>query len=231
MTQNHNTQSGAVFYYILLAVVLIAALTYFVARDNRASVGLLSDDQARITANEIIEYGNMLASTVQKLKLRGCSDIEISIQRDWNGNGSIQDDAGDNYNPNAPSDKSCHIFDINGGNINFRDFSPYLYRISSTHRIESLGCSDPNDSCPELLFGLRHMSEIVCHAINKKLGFSNNMPFDSSGAAGFVGHTEYPPLGGTTIGDEDPNLEGKTSACYLDNDDDEYIFYQVLLVR
>ncbi len=74
------------------------------------------------------------------------------------------------------------------------------------------------------------MSETVCHAINKKLGFSN-MPYDLQGAAGFAVHTEYPPLGGTSIGDQDPNLKGKTSACYLDNDDSEYIFYQVLLVR
>ncbi len=71
ITRNHDTQNGAVFYYILLAVALIAALTYFVARDNRASVGLLSEDQARITANEIIEYGNTLASTVEKTKITG----------------------------------------------------------------------------------------------------------------------------------------------------------------
>lgn len=112
MTRTHNAQQGSVFVYILLAIALLGGLTYAVSRGNRTNTNALTAEQAKLAAQEIIEYGNVVAAAVQKLRLRGCADTEISFENSFSS---------DNYtNPNAPTDESCHVFSPIGAQINFK---------------------------------------------------------------------------------------------------------------
>jgi len=227
-----NSQSGNVFFYILLAIGLVAALTYVVSRDNRAGTAMLTDEQAKLAANEIIEYGNTLSSAIQKLRLRGCDDAQISAQKDWDGSGTITDTSADAYISDAPPNKSCHLFEVGAGNINYRDFNEGEFKISGAHRIETIGCDDADTACAELSFALKNISETLCQSINDRLGLAL-IPTDADGGetAGFSLHAGYASGGGSVIGDEDTNLQGLSHACYLDSDDNNYIYYRVLLTR
>ncbi|MEM6781224.1 MAG: hypothetical protein AAF569_05125, partial [Pseudomonadota bacterium] len=77
-----RSENGSAIFYILIAIVLLAALTYSFTQSTRTSGDNLTDQQASLIASEIIEYGNTITNAVQKLKLRGCADDEISVQRD-----------------------------------------------------------------------------------------------------------------------------------------------------
>lgn len=175
MTQNHNTQSGAVFYYILLAVALIAALTYFVARDNRASVGLLSDDQARIVATEILEQANLVTTAYQKLRLRGFHEESISF---------VNSKVSGYTNPNCTSE-ACEIFNLNGGALNWivppknaNNGEDWTY----TGDLPIYGAGGSNERY-DLTMILPNVKDEVCKMINFKIGrtssFNSNIPINS----------------------------------------------------
>lgn len=173
-------QNGGVFFYILLAIILLAGLTYVVSQNNRGNTDFITDEQARVAATEIIEYGNTVANAVQKLRLRGCKDTEISFENNV---------ASGYTNPNSPSDKSCHVFDITGGNINYLPIQPsWLYGSTSfdfygetvfaVSCVENIGTHPISDSCNtpsvallygDLIFTIPWIKEKICKNINTTL--------------------------------------------------------------
>lgn len=219
MSDNQNTQSGAVFYYILLAVALIAALTYFVSRDNRASVGILSNDQARIAANEIIDYGNTVAQTVQKLKLRGCSDTEISFENNIEtgyANGS---------------DTRCQVFNLSGGAINYTEPNDAWgganeWRFTGRHPVQDVNTSDA-----DLLVMLSNINQSICFDINKR--FNIPLILDDAPEDSGVDADKFDGIytNSTTLSDEAPALSSQTEVCFRDSDDNIYVYYKVLIAR
>ncbi len=228
---DNNTQRGSVFVYILLAVALLAALSYAVSRGNRNSTSTMTDQQAKLAAQEIIEYGNTVAAAVQKLRLRGCLDTEISFENSTYA-GYI--------NPNAPSDKSCHVFDLNGGNIEYaKSPDPYFFLSNPVWRQsygfmigtewEGNGNTCASNECVDLMMLLSPLDENICSAINKVLGIST-IPEDTQlSGAPFQGAYAY----SKTIGDEAAGtaMIGKTAACFKNLSPADYRFTQVLIAR
>lgn len=243
---NCASERGAVFFYILLAVALFAALSYAVSRNNRGSVSILTDQQAKLAAQEIIEYGNNVAQAVQKLRLRGVADTEISFENDVYKelDGDLAQPASEF--PNCTTN-DCKVFNNYGGailpsiisDIALADLSDqigtsflkpgYSYFISL--KMEGVG-SDDND----LVLRIPFLKTNTCLKINNSLGINNpggNPPEDGVG-----GWTEYKnTYTGTGItGDEATNLVGKTSFCSRWpggslGDERENHFYQVLIAR
>lgn len=225
-------ERGSVFFYVLLAIALFAALTYAVSRDKGGSTNIFTDKQAKLAAQEIIEYGNTVANAVQKLRLRGCTDTQISFENDI---------VAGYTNPNAPSDKSCHVFDINGGSIQFQqapepyaNTGPLHYegKYSFIYNTEWVGngttCGDP--TCGDLLLILQPLDENICEVINKHLGYST-LPEDT--AYGGVQFTGIYSATYNTLADEANGAEviGKSAACFLRTNDNAYIYTQVLIAR
>ena len=73
----NSSESGNVLFYILIAVALLAALSYTVAQSTRGNVGQLSAERARLYATEIIENANVMSSAVSQLRLRGVDLDEL----------------------------------------------------------------------------------------------------------------------------------------------------------
>ena len=121
---DRKTEQGNVFFYILIAVALFAALSYAVSRNNTGSTDIFTDEQAKLAAQEIIEYGNTVANAVQKLRLRGCSDTEISFENDII----------DGYENGTNT--SCQVFHVDGGDINWTSIPEE--RLESDHSTLSL---------------------------------------------------------------------------------------------
>ena len=73
-------ECGNVLFYILIAVALIAALSYAVTTTSRGGgTADISQEKAGLAASEILEYSNNIASAAAQLNLRGCRDTEISF--------------------------------------------------------------------------------------------------------------------------------------------------------
>jgi len=227
-----NPQSGSAFLYIIIAIALLAALSVAVSRGNRGSTSTMSDQQAKLAAQEIIDYGNTVAAAVQKLRLRGCTDTQISFE-----NNIVTGYA----NPNAPSDKSCHVFDPAGANIVFKGqiasewlaTAPMNWTFNRQFHINDVGTTCSNPSCADLALNAQFLKKDICMEINDILGIENPLsdaPIDTD-------HDYQPFIGsyltGNIVGDEagSAGLSGKSAGCFYTTSTGAYHFYQVLIAR
>lgn len=232
--KTEKSEKGSIFFYILLAVALFAALSYAVSRNNTGSTNVFDEESAKLAAQEIIEYGNNVANAVQKLKLRGCSDTEISFENDI---------VAGYENPNSPVDKSCHVFDLNGGNIvwssGLKDLQPIHSNYQHIRYVGRTHILDIGSINSELKIFYRTSSKEFCMNINDYAGINNDAN-DAPSELGAVGNQfigNY--INSQVIGDDNDgvNFSGKILGCYKDvNETDTdgspfYDFYQVLIAR
>lgn len=233
-----NRQSGSAFFIILIAIVLFATLTYAVMRSSRVSEGSLSANQAKLAAQEIISYGNTLADTVQKLRIRGCAENQLDIANTvWQfGNGTLIHPAGDN--PNAPA-SGCSVFSINDGKMQPM-IMPLSYTIGGTvgasntqlghSRLNLLRVTNVGDAAKEdMVLLIARLNLQVCLKINEILGVTNpsNAPPDYTVSTTVLYKGTFADT--TTMTDTSTVLSGKTAFCAIRNG--LYEFNQVLMVR
>lgn len=242
----HNPQSGNVLFYILIAVALLGALSFAVSESSRGA-GDISEDRAKLYANEIVEYGNVLATAVGQLRLRGCSDTEISFENNL---------VSDYDNTNAPTDESCHVFSPNGGAVTYMapnaeafDTSKSSYtgygnmNFTGDIQVMQIGNDCGDASCSELMVTTPYLKQEVCNQINK-LSNAGTEPFideqivghSYSGSRRFDGDYTFSNIGNTsTIGDQDPEFIGKNTGCIYRgiwvSGGQPYEFYRVLIAR
>jgi hypothetical protein len=243
MTDNYHSQRGAVFFYILLAIALLAALSYAVSRGNRGGTSTMTDQQAKLAAQEIIDYGNTVANAVQKLKLRGIQDHEFDFS-----NNVYKLENGTPWpavNTTCASN-ICKLFDAEGGGIQAKYASeiaqiknvPNLLGSSSgmggfrTVYIEDIGTD-----AADLTFDFVYINKEICIKINEILGIENpsgNPPLDNyhggqGNYAGTINSFPVPPSV-VPIGDDVTQLAGKTAFC-LSSNPPYYSYKQVVLAR
>ncbi len=218
-----HTENGNVFFYILLAIVLLAALTYAVSNDRDGSTNIFTDEQAKIAAQEIIEYGSIIANAVNKLQLRGCLDTEISFENQL----------GNYTNASAPADKSCHVFDLAGGGALWKQSSDawrttpgnvWTPWFNGETSVVNVGSSES-----ELTLYLPQLKYIICEKINESVnGVSPSPETITAQTVAFDG--TYPNLA-DDIGDDAGNVHaGVTTAC-KDDGGGAGTYYQVLIAR
>lgn len=211
-----KSQSGNALFLILIAVALFAALSYAVTNSGRGGGGI-DKEQASIYAAEIVQYANLIQTTVRRLKvINGCSDNEISFWKDSSGNG-VEDGGDVYYNSNAPIDRSCHIFQPGEGslpvpspNVDIFDTTyaatapPSIYL--ENYKFDPATCvyyvgnatdcgSYTSASSGDFLLKLSFISEEICLAINSQLDLDNppyaNGTINDTGFNGYWKGTFY----------------------------------------
>lgn len=245
MMRSRPSQSGSVFVIILLAVAMFAMLSYAVSQGSRSSGTALSKEQARVAAQEVISYGNVIQKAVAALRLRGCSDTQLNFTNNGKsrrGNGS----AYDYTNPSSPDDGSCDVFSTNGGNVTpkFLDsgfvdpalvdpswMDAHSFIVTAT-RMEGVGTNAGAEGT-DLIIWLGRLRPEVCMAVNDLLGVTNpsNKPpvdtFDCSSNPFQGTYSSCPDALGDT-----PELTGKSAYCNgYDDSGLMYNFFQVLVAR
>lgn len=167
-----NTNKGNALFLILIAIVLFAALSYAVTRSGRGG-GSIDKEKRILEAASLIEYANSIEKAISRLQLiNGCKYWEISFETDqiiaWAQPGFV--------NPNAPADKSCHIFDPNGGNVPMRhDETGVLpiFRGNSVIQVCGAGTTgwyDGGQAHNDMVLYFPKLSKEMCLEINDKLG-------------------------------------------------------------
>lgn len=222
-------ESGNVMFYILIAVALLAALSYAVAMGSRASVQNLTTDRQRLLASEIVEYADTVKRAVQQLRLRGVAFNTLEFDDPaLTGYANANCAAGD-----------CMIFDPAGGAIVFKSASadaltvPSSWAFIANNEIELVGTTTGDAAGADLLMVQPNVIREVCAMINDLLDVANpsgDPPVDTSldTTAPFTGAAAY----AQTVGDEASSaaLAGRTAGCFREGAA-AYYFYEVLIAR
>ncbi|MCB1783020.1 MAG: hypothetical protein KDI13_03420 [Alphaproteobacteria bacterium] len=242
-------QSGNVLFYILIAVGLLAALSYVVAQSSRGSVTRLSEDKARLYASEILEYGGILSHAVSQLRLRGYKDTQVSFE-----NSVVSGYANGNC-----SSEACKVFSPGGAGVSYvapktawLDDSKSASTGYGTYYITGASCvvnvGAGEDDCDsgsvddeELLLILPYVAKDVCVKLNDLAGVSNVLgdpPQEDANSYVMNGDKFTGSYSESyAIGDgagEPANFDGKTAGCFQGGGSPvagTYHFYQVLLAR
>ncbi len=229
-------QKGSALVYILIAVALLAALTYAISESSRGDAEQLSKERAKLLASEIIDYSSLVANGVAQLRLRGVTLAELCFDDDnWGSD--------DYEHPGCVFDKN-RLFSPQGAGINWtlapkdamstKSLPDNLWAIYADNEVVNVGTTCEEDRCVDLLLMVDELSARVCRQINDLLGVENPggaPPFDSGyGETTYQGQFSYEQ----TIGDEPGGeaLKGQSSACFRTTaEPSEYAYYTVLIAQ
>ena len=233
--ENRTSESGNVLFYILIAVALLAALSYAVSQSSRGGANQIGEERARILATEIIDYSNILSKAVTQLKLRGVDLDELCFDSPLWGH--------TDYNYAGCNDDSNKIFHINGAGVTLKQpeaesqentVGEKNWRFTGANEINEIGTTCAADSCADLIMRANFIKEEVCIQINNILGVGTknaNPPIDTDiSGTEFTGNFSY----GRTVADEAGGAaaSGQKAACmYQTGDNPKYFFYKVLIAR
>lgn len=211
-------QSGNVFIIILVGIALFAALSVVVSRSMRTeSASKMTEREAALVASEILDYGQVLARAVDRVRRKGCSENDISFANDIV--------SGYEHTP-VVADK-CKVFHPDGGGARWQDppVSSFPYKIWGSDAVQGLG-SDP---ASELILALQLPSNqfrALCEVYNAKLGLGTTIAVGTGDEEDdvFVG----------TYGDAALSINetpDQQVACFQEDAVGSYIFYYALHVR
>jgi len=232
-TADDNKQRGNVFILIMLGVFLFGALMYSFTKSGNQGAGNLTKQQAKIAAQEILNYVRLVEGAVDRVRRNGCSESEISFEN------SV---VSAYLNPNSPTNKSCHIFDDEGGKLSWSNpplafhFDDPAFFFGKYYFISAQwighGCDDPNDKCVDLIMALSNLDKTTCSEINKNFNLSSSsIPTEvNSGGNRFQGNFTY--ISAHIFSDEAGStiIAGKNGAC-INTDNVSYAFIYPLLAR
>ncbi len=225
-----NNERGNVLFIILIAIALLASLSYAITHSSRGG-DTFNSERTGLAADEIIAYGNTLSTAVGQLRLRGCTTSQISFE---NNIATIY------TNGSAPSDNSCHIFHPDGGGMTYQNTNSSSLIASGTGiyfdgsmEIEDIGTTCAATACSDLVFYVRDLKENICIEINNKLSITNPSGVppldDGTDFDPFIGTYSYDLSLGDTVGSA--AITGAKSACLQENGGSTYNFYRVLIAR
>lgn len=223
-----NFQNGSVLFYILIAVLLFAALGYAVSMMMRSgSSDSIAREKESLSADEILGYAKTLREAVQILRVsHNCDETNLSFERSpFDGS-----DAG-YVNAAAPSDFSCHVFHPQGGGIGYQTGEGRRdWIFTGGFYVDKVG-----DTSNEITAVL-HVKKSICEGLNNKLDVSNSI-ITTAVADGATSGNVLPKYKGVFTGTGQVSLVpyvGKLAGCYksaASTGQDDYTFYQVLLAR
>lgn len=237
----HSSQNGSAFFLILIAIAIFGALSYVVFKDSRSSSGTLTKEKSKLVAQEIVAYGDTLATAVQKLRLANCMETELDFANSsWVQPNGTTPTVATGHNPSAPS-SGCSVFGINDGKIKAVAFpaSYFMVTVPSTANtrqgsaririLKMVGIGSSTE--PELVYFLPHITTEVCMEINKILGVDN-----PSDALPTITESTAPDYTGVFTGanaytDVSGGLTGKPAFCAATTADGDTRFIKTLLAR
>ena len=234
--KTQKNQSGNVFIVIFLAIFLFGALIYAFSRSVNQGTGNVTKQQAKIVAQEMLNYARLVEGAVNRIRQNGCSENEISFD-----NAVVSGYS----NPNSPTDNSCHVFDDNGGKV---DFAPPPSNSTSLDWFFDSGTyvrGLEGDNEADLTIILPGINESICNNLNDLLNHSFTSPpidngnifenADDKYVGTFISGAESDSITGHPSDNDCTPIRplcGVETACFQEASGNQYyIFYHVLLAR
>lgn len=231
-------ESGSALFYILIAIVLFAALSFAVAQMSRGGGEGASREVRRLQAAEILQYARGMQTAVRRMKIDGMDDAQVSFESAALG-------AGYNY---ASCGDACKMFASSGGGMTYSEpaaewldqgqsagtnFGNWVFMGSNA--VTGVGTDGGGADSSELLMVLPWVEESLCTEINDMLGIDNpggDPPADTGNAdlaTKFVGaYAATQTIGGAA------QIDGQRAGCFQGGGTPAagtYHFFQVLIAR
>ena len=239
-----NRQSGNVFFIIFLGIALFAALAYVVSNGIRSGDNSgFSSEKAKVSATEVLSYGNALQTAVRTVMINnGCLETQLNFYSDADTSFSTAA---------APADKSCNIFDLNGGGVFYlkvnsnwlddsfsakTDYGNWLFMAKSCiYGMGKGGVSTCDPTISELIAYLPFVKQEVCVAYNKAMDVNAPTYAPESNLLTAVKFSGTYSAGAGSFEAFAPSLSGKRAGCFKvssgGNYNSAYTLYYVLLPR
>ncbi len=233
-TKNYS-ESGSVFYIIMLGIVLFAAISTVVVQSGKGGTSAISDEKAEIYAAEIIQYAVSMSGAVRRMQMvNECADEDISFYK-ANVTSAVY-----LHVPDVAT--KCQVYHPDGGGMSYQEprlewlqyttFQEWL--MTGNNCMKNIGTFSPS-SCSaseaELTMTLYGLKKEVCDRINKKLGVVVSAPPSESINSGrFNG--SYPAS--NFVGGVHAATAGKKGYCILDTDGstaNHYTFIYAIIPR
>ncbi len=232
------SQRGSAIMLLFIAIALFGMVTFAFMRGSGNSTAMMTDEQIKVATQEMISYGSDIRTAIKRLKLRGCKDTEISFQSP-----SAQDPTW-YENTFSPSDKRCHVFDINGGGLVWKmPPSPFSNPATTGYglfAVDKYGfvtgtewagfkttCGTSSCSDIIMMLGSTKFNQNICEKINRHSGISGNIEETISG----VPYKGTIAVSTITFADEPGSIiaQGKSPVCFKVASSNLYIFMYMLL--
>ncbi len=214
----YEPESGNVFLFILIGIVLFAALSFTISRGfHTESTSTLTERELALAAADVLSFAQKVERGYNRLLQKGCSESQISS--------SGSHPKGTFNNANAPADNSCHLFDPNGAGLEY-EYPPDGFQSLATSDwyanwwfIKFRGKDIGQDDCTDQYLVLRALTPESCEALNTAAGHSfasipvNALPIGAGDY--FLGQASFTCTAGT-IQFNIAELQDQTAFCYDD---------------
>ncbi len=248
MRKNLRAEDGNVIFMVLIAIALLAALAFSVTRSGRTSASMSQED-AIMAANQIMDYADSIDNAVQLTMVNGTTPELISFQNDIIAgytNGSAADinkifkTVGGGAAYQAPDTDWLDSAQSAQGFYGQWYFPantcvPYIGRGATD-------CNSDGDDNEEVVMILPYIKLDICLALNKKLDIDNcaaDDPCDDNGEMWPGGNTKftgafadsqsiYPAAGSELLHKTAGCLEGSGT---VNQPAGTYHFFKVLVAR
>jgi hypothetical protein len=171
MSKHVNFERGNVLFYILIGVVLFAALGFAVSNMMRGEGDMATAETAKLGAQSILEYTQKAKITVQDMKLNGVETANLSFLK-----------AGDAGYTTAPH--TAKVFHPSGGGLPVPDFlrvlvGETLSPVMGVYMVRNV-VEDVGSTADEVIVSVRSVKKAVCAELNRQISGSTIIP--STGA-------------------------------------------------
>lgn len=157
--------SGNILFMILIAIALLAALTYAMSGSMRGG-GNISDDQLRVKVDRLMMLASDIKTGVSTIYSQGVSESDLSFAHpSLTGYGTIG------------SNNLVEIFNEDGGGVGSPEIPSGL---NDGSQMEFYGHTRAprvgQNTVADLLLVVPNMTESACRAVNMRLGYTEVAP-------------------------------------------------------
>ncbi len=229
-------QRGNILFLILLAVVLFAALSYAVTRNERGQVKDVSKERAETIASQLIQNAGLIENTIMRgMTVGGIPDYGFDLSG--------------TYTTSAPNNTctstACRVFSDKGGPVPSMVLPAWASEFGTDINMQFYMVTIVNvgTDLPDLVMMYRGAKQEVCDAYNRLSSASEldgvskleswGWLSNNSGLAWYTGTLTAMPSGYSTLGDSYAALKGKRSFCFYHNGapSEGHVLIYVLMAR
>lgn len=157
-----NPQSGNILFYILIAIVLLGAMTAVLRAPTNMEENI-DREKANVMAGQILKYSAELGRSVQILIDNGVSESDIRF---------AHPKANASYGTITTNPQN-QVFSSQGGSAVYRDFPPAASTSTSVYGFAGdQSMPQAGSSRADLIGYVPNLNDTICDAINAKLGLS-----------------------------------------------------------
>jgi hypothetical protein len=223
---NSSSESGNVLFYIFIAVVLFAGLSFAVSQSGRGSLTQITQDRTRLAATEIIDYSDSLAKAVGIMRLRGTTLAALRF--------SHMNLSSASYDAPGTAAPENEVFNSEGGAMIYRRPPAETlanaatdYAFLAANAVVNIGTTCATASCADVLMAVPGITVEACDMINRIGGNTekgNPVPVNANFNINdkFKGAMAAPTMINNAV------LSGKLYGCFFNTADSLHYFYRVL---